>query len=124
MIPGHNLETTFTLFGLLKLRCLPSGSKKRRKPDSHLPTGLPGLDFVFANTGDVLIASKDEDEHIRHPKEVYKQIQTGDISVKSLKNNFCAPSLSFLGHPSDSQDIAPLPQEVSMISYYPLPESK
>ncbi|GFU65933.1 uncharacterized protein K02A2.6 [Trichonephila clavipes] len=49
-----------------------------------LPSVLWGLDFCFSNTDNILIASKDEVQHISHFKQVFQRLQDAGLVIKKL----------------------------------------
>jgi len=62
---------------------------------------LRGLDFVFAYIDDVLIASRNEDEHFRHVRTVLELFQKFGIANNPAKCVFASDSMCFLGHVVD-----------------------
>ncbi|UYV70460.1 hypothetical protein LAZ67_7003079 [Cordylochernes scorpioides] len=82
-----------------------------------------GLDFVFVYIDDVLIASKNENDHIQHLHTIFKRLSDHGLTVNISKSVFGKPSLEFLGHIIDNKGIKPLPEKIRIVKDFPQPNS-
>jgi cleavage and polyadenylation specificity factor subunit 1 len=78
---------------------------------------------VFVYIDDILISSRDEDEHQRHTRIVLDRIKTANLALSFNKCEFNADSIDFLGHRVSAEGIAPLPEKVKEITDFPLPST-
>ncbi|UYV66084.1 hypothetical protein LAZ67_4000104 [Cordylochernes scorpioides] len=82
-----------------------------------------GLDFVFVYIDDVLIASKNENDHIQHLHIIFKRLSDQGLTINISKSVFGKPSLEFLGHIIDNKGIKPLPEKIRIVKDFPQPNS-
>lgn len=74
--------------------------------------------FVFVYLDDILIFSKNREEHVSHVQAVLKRLLHHSLFVKAQKYQFHAESVSFLGN------IQMDPSKVSAVANWPIPESR
>ncbi|BHF62295.1 hypothetical protein SprV_0200527700 [Sparganum proliferum] len=98
-----NASQTFQRFIDRVLRCLP---------------------FVYVYIDDVLVASRDVEEHLQHLTLLFDRFQQFGVTLHPAKCILGATSLEFLGHLIDSNGIRPLPSKVAAIRDFPAPTSK
>lgn len=110
--PFGSYEYVFMSFGLRN-----AAQTQQRLMDEV----LWGLPFVFCYLDDVLIASRDSDEHRRHLSEVFTRIQQFGLVVNLQKSEFGRSTLDFLGHRVTTEGIAPRPAKVDAIQEFPPP---
>ncbi|BHF68050.1 hypothetical protein SprV_0301108000 [Sparganum proliferum] len=85
---------------------------------------LRGLPFVYVYIDDVLVASRDVEEHLQHLTLLFDRFQQFGVTLHPAKCILGATSLEFLGHLIDSNGIRPLPSKVAAIRDFPAPTSK
>lgn len=85
---------------------------------------LRGLDFSFAYIDDVLIVSRNEQEHKNHVRTVLKRCRDYGTAINPFKYVFAADSLTFLGHTIDKNACHSNLERVAVIQEWPLPISK
>src|SRR5690606_4251770 len=78
----------------------------------------------FCYIDDILVASKNEDEHFRHLRTVFERLQKYGLVVNSSKCVFGSSTVDFLGHRVSSNGIAPLPEKIDAIKNFPRPETR
>lgn len=83
-----------------------------------------GLDFVFVYIDDILVASKNEEEHREHLSLLFNRLQEFGVNVNRAKCTFGVPELDFLGHHINSSGIAPTEEKVRAIREFPRPTSR
>nr|VZI40174.1 unnamed protein product [Spirometra erinaceieuropaei] len=79
---------------------------------------LRGLPFVYAYIDDVLVASRNEEEHKEHLAWVFDRLDKFGVVIKPSKCVLGVPSLEFLGHQVDSEGLRPLPSKVAALQRF------
>lgn len=72
---------------------------------------------------DVVIYSKDEQEHFKHIQQVFHCLSKADLTLNMKKCNFIQKSLKFFGHLVSGDGIRTDPDKVSAIRLFPTPQS-
>lgn len=85
---------------------------------------LSGLDFCFAYLDDILIASRDQADHKRHLRTVFKRLSQFGLIANKDKCELGQVEMDFLGHHISKEGITPLPKKVVAIRNYPLPHDQ
>ncbi|BHF72701.1 hypothetical protein SprV_0401577000 [Sparganum proliferum] len=85
---------------------------------------LRGLPFVYAYIDDLLVASRNAEEHKEHLALVFDRLDQFGVVIKPSKCVLGVPSLDFLGHHVDAQGLRPLFSKVEAIRDFPPPTSK
>lgn len=118
-IPKTAVITPFGLFEFLRM-CfgLRNASQTFQR---FLDRVLRGLDFAWWYIDDIIIASRDEEEHRNHLEEILKRLEDHGLTVNLAKCVFARPEVEFLGHKVNAAGISPLPTKVEAISAYPKP---
>ena len=78
---------------------------------------------VFAYIDDLLLASKNEQQHKIDLEAVLHRLNEYNLKLNVHKCQFFVDSLEFLGHKVSSKGLEPLPSKVSAISEFPLPKN-
>ena len=113
-----------TPFGLFEFVRMPFGLRNAGQTfQRFIDRVLHGLPFCFVYMDDLLIASKDEDEHLEHLQTVFRRLEDHGLIISLSKCVFMADSLVFLGHRVDSEGIHTLPDKVQAITDFPEPQS-
>nr|VZI41353.1 unnamed protein product [Spirometra erinaceieuropaei] len=81
---------------------------------------LQGLPFVYAYIDDVLVTSRDVEEHLQHLTLLFDRFQQFGVTLYPVKCVLGAISDEFLGHLIDSSGIRPLPSKDAAIGDFPL----
>ncbi|UYV69317.1 hypothetical protein LAZ67_6003235 [Cordylochernes scorpioides] len=120
-IPKTAITTPFGLFEFTRMNFgLKNASQTFQR---FMDEVTKGLDFVFVYIDDVLIASKNENDHIQHLHTIFKRLSDHGLTVNISKSVFRKPSLEFLGHIFDNKGITPLPEKIRIVKYFPQPNS-
>ncbi|BHF64898.1 hypothetical protein SprV_0200790600 [Sparganum proliferum] len=85
---------------------------------------LRGLPFVYAYINDLLVASRNAEEHKEHLALVFDLLDQFGVVINPSKCVLGVPSLDFLGHHVDAQGLRPLSSKVEAIRGFPPPTSK
>lgn len=113
-----------TPFGLYEFLRMPFGLKNAAQSFQRLmDTVCRGLDFVFVYLDDILIASRDADEHLKHLRELFTRLKDHGLVINASKCQFGRSQIEFLGHQVSSEGAIPLPQKVDAIKKFPQPTS-
>ncbi len=99
------LKSAFiTPFGKYKFTKVPFGLAQAPAYFQQLVNHiLSGFYFAFAYLDDILIFSKNEEEHLQHLEKVFERLREADLKLKKVKCDFFKEELSYLGyilHPS------------------------
>jgi hypothetical protein len=79
--------------------------------------------FVLVFFDDILIYSKNWEEHLHHLRMVLEELQRHQLFVKRSKCAFGAPSVAYLGHVISAAGVAMDPTKVQAIFDWPVPRS-
>ncbi len=82
-----------------------------------------GLDFCYAYIDDILIASRDEAEHIQHLRQLFTRLQDNGVVVSASKCVFGKSEVQFLGYIVDRNGTRPQLSKVDAIKNFPKPKT-
>ncbi|XP_045448264.1 uncharacterized protein K02A2.6-like [Melitaea cinxia] len=80
-----------------------------------------GLDFVFVYLDDILVFSKDEQQHEHHLRQVFTKLREYGLLVNTAKCVFGVPEVKFLGYSISENGSKPLESKVQVIKEFPTP---
>ena len=110
-----------TPFGLFNFKRMPFGLRNAGQTfQRFIDQVTRGLEFCFVYLDDILIASRDEVEHIRHLRILFTRLAEYGIIVHPNKCVFGLPELNFLGHHVSAAGITPLSESVKAIQEFNL----
>ncbi|KAF4650241.1 hypothetical protein FOZ61_000500, partial [Perkinsus olseni] len=84
---------------------------------------LGHLPFVKIYLDDILIFSRDRDEHIRHLREVFRCLKEANLTVAGDKCEIGMSEVVYLGHLFSRDGMKPDPSKVDIILRWPKPET-
>ncbi|BHF82909.1 hypothetical protein SprV_0802604800 [Sparganum proliferum] len=114
-----------TPFGLFEFIRMPFGLRNTALTfQRFIDRVLRGLPFVYAYIDDLLVASRNAEEHKEHLAFVFDHLGQFGVVINPSKCVLGVPSLDFLGHHVDAQGLRPLSSKVEAIRYFPPPTSK
>ncbi|CAL1680862.1 unnamed protein product [Lasius platythorax] len=109
-----------TPFGLFEFPVMTFGLRNAAQTfQRFIDEVVRGLDCCYAYLDDIIVASRDPEEHRKHLRQVFHRLQQFGINVG--KCVFGAPEVVFLGHHISSEGLAPSPQKVQTIQDFSLP---
>jgi len=118
-VPKTAIITPFGLYEYLKM---PFGLRNAAQTFQRLMDHLfSGLDFVFVYLDDILIASRTQEEHVHHLRQVFQVLQQAGLQINPEKCVFAAGEVDYLGHRVTSSSLVPLPRHVEAVQNFPAP---
>ena len=119
-VPKTAITTPFGLFEFLRM---PFDLRNAAQTfQRFMDQVLRGLHFAHTYIDDVLIASRNKEEHLQHLQQVFIRFKEYGV-INPDKCQLGVPSLQFLGHTVDKDGIHPLESKVSVVRGFPLPKS-
>ena len=120
-IPKTAVTTPFGLFEFVRM---PFGLHNAGKTfQRFMDEVMRGLDFSFWYMDDILVASTDEQEHLKHLEQVLSRLAEYGLSINVDKCEFGKSELTFLGHKISKDGIEPLAEKVDAIKNFSIPTS-
>lgn len=113
-----------TPFGLFEFTHMPFGLRNAGQSfQRFMHQVLHGLDFVFVYADDILVFSKDHEQHLQHLEILFQRLTEWGLRVKPTKCVFGSSKLSFLGHEISANGICPDPYRIAPIVDFPTPRT-
>nr|VZI21898.1 unnamed protein product [Spirometra erinaceieuropaei] len=121
-IPKTAVTTPFGLFEFIRMPFgLRNAAQTFQRFIDHVLLGLP---FAYAYTDDLLVASRNEEEHKEHLALVFDRLDKFGVVINPSKCVLGVPSLEFRDHQVDAKGLRPLPSKVEAVRNFPPPTSK
>lgn len=120
----EDIEKTaiITPFGLFEFPCMTFGMRNAAQTfQRFMHEVLRGIDFAFSYLDDILIASSNKQEHLKHLRIVFGRLQEYGLCINIEKCNFGQSELKFLGHIITPAGVKPPPEKVEKIRTYTQP---
>lgn len=100
-------------FGFAEFTRIPFGLKTAGQTfQRFIDQVLLGLSCSYPYLNDILVDSKDEEEHLSHLCQVCTCLQDYNIQLNTSKCVLGVTFLEFLGHSVDQHGVRPLPLKV------------
>ena len=113
-----------THLGLFRLKRLPFGLKVAPALFQQImDTMLADLGFAIAYLDDILVKSKNVQEHKEHIRTVFQRIEEFGFKLSAEKCEFFLKQIKYLGQIIDSQGRRPDPQRTEAIEKMPAPNN-
>ena len=113
-----------TPFGTFEYLRMPFGLKNAGQTFQRVMDEIPSdLDFLFVYMDDVLVASRNMEEHKDHFRQRFRRLADHDLAVNPTKCQFGQTKVEFLGHTVSKDGVEPLPGKVEAITQFPAPST-
>ena len=113
-----------TPLGLYEFCRMPSGLKNAAQTFQRLmDTVCQSLDFVYVYLDDILVVSRNQQEHLRHLRFLFGKLAAFGLVINVNKGQFGRRQIDFLGHSIDARGVRPLSTKVEAIQQFPTPTS-
>jgi len=113
-----------TPFGLFEFNRMPFGLCNAAQTfQRFIDTALRELKFCHGYLDDLLIASKNEEEHQQHLEEVFKRLKKFGLSINVAKSKFLETEVEYLGYKVTKDGICPLERRVTAITNFKKPSN-
>ena len=77
---------------------------------------LEGLShFAIAYLDDIIIFSKNEEEHLKHVEIIFERLHEASLKLKRSKCSFMKMHTEYLGHLISEKDTEPMPDKLAAI---------
>ena len=73
---------------------------------------LEGLTFAFGYLDDILIFSKNMEEHLKHVEILFQRLRQANLKLTARKCNFLKRHVQYLGHLISGNGIEPVPEKL------------
>ncbi|KAK8763944.1 hypothetical protein V5799_033444 [Amblyomma americanum] len=88
---------------------------------SFIDEVVHGIDFCFVYLDDILVFSRNADEHHAHLRLLYQRLDNHGLLVNVPKSTLGISIVIFLGHEVSSEGTRHLPQRITNLQNYPQP---
>jgi transposase InsO family protein len=113
-----------TPFGLYEFMYMSFGLRNAAQTfQRFMHTVLCGLEFCYVYIDDILVATKNEEEHLKHLRTVCERLASFNILINCNKCVFGQREIRFLGHIVSASGIRPTPEKTDAITNFPRPET-
>ena len=85
---------------------------------------LKGIPGVVVYTDDVLVIGKMDEEHLAALEEVLQRLEQAGLRLQLKKCSFMVPSVIYLGHQIDAEDLHPVAEKIKAIKEAPEPQNR
>ena len=75
--------------------------------------------FTMAYLDDIIIFSKNKQEHLKHIEIIFQKLVAAGLKVKESKCNFFKREIHYLGHLISDKGVHPLPEKLDTIRNMP-----
>ena len=82
---------------------------------------LEGLEFTFGYLDDILVFSKNMEEHLQHVRILFERLRQADLKLTKRKCNFLKAHVQYLGHYISGQGLEPIPEKLQSLQEMPPP---
>lgn len=107
-----------TPFGLYEFPYMTFGLRNAAQTFQRFMDGLTrDLDFCQVYLDDILIASRNLEEHLKHLRELFRRLDNAGVVINAKKCVFGVSDVTFLGHRISKDGLAPQEKVRAIIDY-------
>lgn len=118
------MTALITPFGLFEFPSMTFGLCNAAETfQRFVNTIIQGLDFCFAYIDEILIASKNEKEHLEHVYIVLQRLNDYGMVINVDKCSFGKPEIEFMGYQINKDGTKPVQSKVTAIKDFKRPET-
>jgi hypothetical protein len=111
-----------TPFGLFEYKRMPFGLRNAGPSfQRHVDRAIRDCQVAFAWVDDVVICSRNHEEHVVHVRQVLQALQDNGLVIHAEKCVWGVQELEYLGHKISAIGVLPLPSHVATIQEFPRP---
>ncbi len=111
-----------TPFGLFEYKRMPFGLRNAGPSfQRHVDRAIRDCQAAFAWVDDIVICSKNHEEHVIHVRQVLQALQDNGMVIHTEKCVWGVQELEYLGHKISAAGVLPLPSHVAAIQDFPRP---
>ena len=81
---------------------------------------LTNCNFAMGYLDDIIIFSRNEEEHLQQIEEIFKRLREAGLKLKLQKCSFFKKHIQYLGHLISDEGIQPLPEKLESIRNMPM----
>ena len=89
---------------------------------SHVLRGLT-YKFCYCFVDDIIVFSKNVEEHIEHLKQVFDRLMAANLKLKVSKSCFASPRVLYLGLKIDKYGLHICEDRIKPVKTYPIPRN-
>ena len=121
----HAKTAFVTPFGKWEFNMVPFGlAQAPAYFQALISTVLEGLShFAIAYLDDIIIFSKNEEEHLQHLEIIFERLHEAGLKLKRSKCSFMKMYIEYLGHLISEKGIELMPDKLSAIKEMPAPRN-
>lgn len=82
-----------------------------------------GLDFTYSYVDDILVFSRNAEQHAEHLRTLFQRLQDYGVVVNPSKCHLGADRLVFLGYHISAEGTRPPPERIQALQDFPLPKT-
>lgn len=119
----HKTAVT-TPFGLFEFNRMPFGLRNAAQTfQRFVDAVLRGLKFCHGYLDDLLVASKDEEEHRTHLEQIFQRLRKYGLSINVAKSRFAEEEVEYLGYTVNKEGIRPTLDRVKAVIDFKKPSN-
>lgn len=113
-----------TPFGLYEFNYMTFGLRNAGQTfQRFIDEVVQGLDFCFAYVDDILVYSRNANQHAEHLRILFKRLEDYGIVINPGKCVFGAPEVTFLGNRISAAGTRPPTERIQALQDFPLPKT-
>lgn len=117
----HKTAVT-TPFGLFEFDRMPFGLRNAAQTfQRFVDTVLRGFDFCHGYIDDLLVASKDEEEHRGHLEKIFQRLSEHGLTINVAKSRFAEEEVEYLGYTVNKEGVRPISDRVKAVINFKKP---